>query len=162
MEAVLLCGVPSSGKSTLYLSRFSDTHVRINRDLLRTPHRESRFLDVCVENRQPFAVDQVNATPDARAPYIRAGREGGFRVVAYVLETPVRDAVARNAARPERVSVPVETILEIAEQFVMPTPEEGFDEVWCAWADGRGDFRVERQDGAAEEARFTKRARAQS
>jgi predicted kinase len=161
MEAVLLCGAPSSGKSTFYLSRFSDSHVRINRDLLRTTPRETRFLDVCVENRQAFCVDQVNATPDVRAPYIRAGREGGFKVIAYVLEAPVVEMMARNAGRPERVQVPNETILSTVEEFVMPTHEEGFDEVWRAWADGRGDFHVERLDGAPE-ARFTKRARASS
>ena len=35
MEAVVLCGVQGSGKTTLYRDRFLDTHVRVSLDLYR-------------------------------------------------------------------------------------------------------------------------------
>ena len=75
MEAVVLTGLQGSGKSSFYADRFSATHVRISRDLLRTAHREARFLDVCLETRQKLVVDKVNATRDDRRPYVEAARE---------------------------------------------------------------------------------------
>src|SRR5918998_1033254 len=43
MEAVVLCGVQGSGKTTLYRDRFLDSHVRVSMDLMRTRHREAGF-----------------------------------------------------------------------------------------------------------------------
>ena len=43
MEAVILCGVQGSGKTTLYRDRFLETHARISLDLLRTRAREAAF-----------------------------------------------------------------------------------------------------------------------
>jgi AAA domain len=169
VEAVVLCGIQGSGKSTLYVQRFFNTHVRISRDLLKTPHREARLLDLCVATKQPFAVDKVNATPDDRAPYVRAGRHAGFRTSAWFVDVQAPEAIARNARREERWKVPAEEILETKNGFVEPMLEEGFDEVWLAWADGDGAFRVERRAVAADAPtpgqagdgeRFTKRAAA--
>jgi hypothetical protein len=36
MEVVIFAGIPASGKSTFYLQRFFETHIRINPDMLRT------------------------------------------------------------------------------------------------------------------------------
>ena len=52
MEAVVLCGVQGSGKTTLYRDRFLDTHVRVSLDLLGTRTREAAFLRVCLETRE--------------------------------------------------------------------------------------------------------------
>jgi len=40
MEMVLFIGIPATGKSTFYKERFFRTHVRVNRDMLRTARRE--------------------------------------------------------------------------------------------------------------------------
>ncbi|CAA9524708.1 MAG: hypothetical protein AVDCRST_MAG79-423, partial [uncultured Thermoleophilia bacterium] len=72
MQAVVLCGIQASGKTSFFRDRFSDTHVRISRDLLRTEHRERRFLELCLETGQPFVVDKTNATPGHRRPYVEA------------------------------------------------------------------------------------------
>ena len=45
MEAVILCGVQGSGKTTLYRDRFLDTHARISMDLLKT-----RSMPTCLAN----------------------------------------------------------------------------------------------------------------
>ena len=160
----MLCGLQGAGKTSFYADRFLASHVRISRDLLRTAHRETRFLELCLETGQPFVVDKINATPDARAPYVDAARRAGFRTIAWHVDTLPRDAIARNAARDERSRVPVPAILGTQKELVPPAPEEGFDEVWRAWADGRGGFHVERRAGAGtvapagDEARFTRGA----
>lgn len=138
MEAIVLAGVQGAGKTTFYAERFLHTHVRISRDLLRTPNREARFLELCLETRQPFVVDKINPTPDDRAPYVRAAREAGYRVVAYWLDVAPRDAIARNATRSGKARVPVRAILGTHKRLVVPTLAEGFDAVWRVTHDEDG------------------------
>src|SRR4051812_17909279 len=135
MEAVILCGIQASGKTTLYRDRFLETHVRISRDLLRTPHREERFLALCLQTSQPFVVDKTNPTPEDRRPYVQRARAAGFRVAAWMVDVVPREALARNDRRPEHRRVPVAGVLGTRARFVPPRPEEGFDEVWVARAD---------------------------
>jgi predicted kinase len=126
MEAVILCGVQGAGKSTFFRERFFDTHVRISRDLLRTPNRERVFLAACLETRQPFVVDKINPQAADRRPYVEAALAAGYRVVAYWFDVPAEDAIARNAARPERARVPVKAILGTRKRLEPPRPQEGF------------------------------------
>ena len=132
MEAVILCGVQGSGKTTLYRDRFIETHVRVSMDLLRTRAREAAFLTLCLETRMPFVVDNTNPTVADRARYVAPAREAGFKVVAYLVEVDHAVAAAQNAAR-ARV-VPASGLRDVARRLVRPAPEEGFDEVWHATA----------------------------
>jgi len=166
VEAVVLSGIQGSGKSTFFVERFFPTHVRISRDLLRTPHREAKFLELCLETRQPFVVDKINPTAADRRPYIEAARAAGYKTIAYWIQAETRDAIARNAARSGTGQVPVPAILGTHKKLVPPSLDEGFDEVWHAWADGRGGFHVEAvagagsEDRAASEERFVRGATA--
>ncbi len=130
MEAVVLCGVQGSGKSTLFTERWFATHVRVSRDLLRTPYRERRFLELCLETRQPFVVDKVNATREDRRPYVEQAHAAGFRVVAYLVDVTPAEAIARNERRDARWQVPVKAILGTRKRLEPPSVAEGFDAVW--------------------------------
>src|SRR6478672_2312282 len=103
MEAVILCGLQGSGKTTLYRDRFLGTHALISLDLLRTRAREAAFLRVCLETRMPFVVDNTNPTAADRARYLAPAREAGFEVVGYLVEVDFALAGARNAGRERRV-----------------------------------------------------------
>ena len=140
MEAVILCGLQASGKTTLYRDRFLETHARIAMDLLRTRAREAAFLRTCLDTRMPFVVDNTNPTVAERARYVAPARQAGFKVVGYLVHVPFAVAQARNAAR-ERV-VPMVGLGDVARRLVTPTPEEGFDEVWHATA-GPDGWRIE-------------------
>ena len=159
MEAIVLCGIQGAGKTSLFVERFMATHVRISRDLLGTPNRERRFVDLCLETRQPFVVDKVNATAEERHPYVEMARAAGFRPVAWWVDAPAREAIARNASRDKKLQVPVPAILGTQKRFEQPALGEGFAEVWRAWSDGRGASHaalVAAADGSvAEEARAT-------
>jgi predicted kinase len=143
MQAVVLCGIQASGKTSFFRDRFSDTHVRISRDLLRTEHRERRFLELCLETGQPFVVDKTNATPGHRRPYVESARAAEFRVIAYVLDVSPSEAIARNARRDPRRRVPDRAVLGTRKALVAPTRDEGFDEIFSVRADGTGGWVVE-------------------
>lgn len=143
VEAVLLCGIQASGKSTFYVTRFFDTHVRISQDLLRTRHRMARLLEFCLETRQPFVVDRMNATPADRAQFVVPAQKAGFRLVAYWFDTRPRDAISRNERRIAPARVPTAAILGTYKRLVAPQPEEGFDEVFRVTPDGAGGFTIE-------------------
>ncbi len=146
MEAVILCGIQGSGKTTLYRDRFLETHVRISLDLLRTRHREARFLETCLETRQPFVVDKTNETVDERRRYVAPARAAGYRLVAYLVEIDSGEALARNAQRPQRRRVPVAGVLGTRKRLVVPTADEGFDELYRARAAPGGGWEISALD----------------
>ena len=143
MEAIVLCGVQGSGKTTFYRDRFLETHVRISMDLLRTRHREAHLLRVCLDTRQPFVVDNTNATPVERRRYVEPAHAAGFRVIGYLVEVDDVEALGRNAERSGRRRVPVAGVIGTARRLQRPTLEEGFEELWHATATLDGGWRVE-------------------
>jgi predicted kinase len=143
MEAVVLCGVQGSGKTSLYVERFVETHVRVSLDVLRTRHREEALVRLCLESGQRFVVDNTNVTPAERRRYVEPARAAGFRTVAYLVEIDVADALARNEQRPERRRVHAAGVVGTGRRLQRPTPEEGFDELWHATAAPDGGWRIE-------------------
>jgi predicted kinase len=143
MEAVILCGIQGSGKTTLYRDRFLETHVRVSMDLLRTRNRESAFLEACLATRQPFVVDNTNPAPADRARYVRPAREAGFKVIGYLVEVDPALASARNAERPAKRRVPGKGMGDTTKRLIRPALEEGFEELWHATATPDGGWRIE-------------------
>src|SRR5947209_4818962 len=98
--------------------------------MLKTRHRERRFLQACVEIGQPFVVDNTNPTRAERVIYIQAAKEAGFRVVGYYFQSRVEDCKRRNDQRPSAQQVPIRGILGTAGRMELPSLEEGFDELY--------------------------------
>jgi hypothetical protein len=121
MEAIVLCGVQGSGKTTLYRDRFAATHEQISLDVLRSRAREAALVAECLEAGRPFVVDNTNPTPADRARYVGPARAAGFKVVGYLVA---------GDGRSEHVGPGVAAVT--ARRFVRPAPEEGFDELWHA------------------------------
>jgi len=127
MEAVVLVGIPASGKSTCFTSRFAGTHVRINLDMLRTRHREAELLATCLRIQQPFVVDNTNVTAAERSRYLRPAREAGFRTIGFYLASKLADCLPRNAAREGAARIPDAGVLGSAGRLELPSLAEGFD-----------------------------------
>jgi predicted kinase len=136
MEAVILCGVQGSGKTTLCRQRFLATHEHVSLDLLRSRAREAELVRACLEARRPFVVDNTNPTPADRRRYVEPAREAGFKVVGYLVEANPGEAFARAEIPPGRVAA-------TARALQTPTLEEGFDELWHATAAAGGGWRIE-------------------
>lgn len=149
MEAVLFIGIQATGKSSFFRTRFFDTHVRINLDMLRTRHRERLLLAACIEGKQPFVVDGTNPSAAERARYIVPARAAGFRVVGYVFLSSLGAALERNAARVGAARIPDAGLRNAYARLELPTRAEGFDELHRVRLDDRGGFAVEAWDAPA-------------
>ena len=55
MEVVIFIGIPATGESSFYQERFVASHLRINRDMLKTEARTSSLFEWCLERKQSCA-----------------------------------------------------------------------------------------------------------
>ena len=139
----MLCGLPGSGKSTLYRRRWAGTHVLISMDELKRRGREAALLEQCLAEGRPFVVDNTNPTVAERRRYVVPAREAGFRVVGYLVDADPAEALGRNAGREGRARIPDRGVIGTARRFIRPAPGEGFDELWHATPAPGGGFRIE-------------------
>jgi len=141
-EAVIFIGVQGSGKTTFYRERFSDTHVRISLDMLRTRRREQLLLEACLAARQSFVIDNTNPLPIDRVRYIVPARAAGFHVTAYFFETSLQDAIRRNNQRSGKKRIPVPGVAGTFRKLQPPTTGEGFDALFLVTISSDGSFIV--------------------
>jgi predicted kinase len=130
MEAILLIGLPASGKSSFYKERFFATHVRISRDLLKTPYRFQQMLQLCLETDQRFVIDNTNPAASERAPFIAAAHSRGFALHGYYFQSRVADCLERNSRRNGDERVAEAAILSKAKLLELPRLEDGFDKLY--------------------------------
>ncbi len=126
-DAVLLIGVQASGKSSFAKDTLFDSHVRINRDMLRTKHRESLILNACLEAVQSFVIDNTNPSKEERAGYIDVAQARGFRVVGYYFRSEIETALRRNAERLGSARIPDAGVRGTHARLEIPNQSEGFD-----------------------------------
>lgn len=149
MEAVLLVGIQGSGKTTFYKERFFETHLRVSRDMLQSRQRQNVILSACLAARQPFVVDDTNATKARREELIAAARAAGFRIVGFYFRTSLGDAIRRNRERPPGRVVPAAGVGGTFKRLEPPARAEGFDELHVVEIGPDGGFVV--TDWPAEE-----------
>lgn len=142
MEAILFIGIQAVGKSSFYVERFYQSHLRINLDMLKTRHREALIFQACLEAKQPLVIDNTNPTALDRQRYLEPARKAGFRCVGYYFSSRVEDALARNRGRPEEQQVPAAAIFGAAGKLQRPALEEGFDELFYVELDSPRGFLV--------------------
>ena len=130
MTAILLIGVQASGKSTFYERYFASTHLRISLDLLNTKTREQDLIQVCLDSKRDFVIDNTNATIAHRAPYIELAKAAGFSVIGYFFVPDVKACLDRNSRRTGKAKIPVPGIYRTNKIIQPPTYAEGFDKLY--------------------------------
>jgi predicted kinase len=144
MEAIILIGIPACGKSSFCKQRLTDSHIRINLDMLRTRHREQVLIKACLAAKQPLVVDNTNPTVEDRARYIQLAKATGFSVVGYYFQSQVQASVQRNATRIGDARVSDKAIFSIAKQLEMPSYAERFDDLFYVRLVENNDFEIAR------------------
>ena len=144
MQVILLIGIPAVGKSTFFRERFADTHVRINRDMLKTRNREQRLFKTCLEVCQSLVVDNTNATREVRAKFIIPAVEAGAIVSGYYFHSAASEALVRNASRSGAARIPDKGVLSMSAQLQLPSLAEGFDTLKYVRIEDNGGFSVKR------------------
>lgn len=139
MQMVLFSGPQAAGKSTLYKSRFVDTHIRINLDMLRTRHREKLLIAACLAAKQPFVVENTNLSIAGRADYIAQAKAARFQVLGYRFHVQLDVALTRNAQRSR--PVPEKAIRAAFKNWQLPDWAEGFDALFDVTGE-RGEFTI--------------------
>jgi len=141
MTAIILVGIPASGKSTFCKERLFSSHVRINLDMLKT--REKLIFQACLAAKQSFVIDNTNASAVERKRYMGPAKEAGFKVVGYYFSSRIQDALERNRQRQGSAQIPDKGVIGVAGRLELPSLSEGFDKLWYVTMDGNGGFVVE-------------------
>jgi predicted kinase len=141
MEAIIFIGLQASGKSSFYQEKFSDTHIRINLDMLKTRHREKVLFDACLEAKQSFVIDNTNPTRENRIIYIEPAKKHQFEVVGYYFRSNLEDCQLRNQQR-TRI-VPLVGLIATHQKLELPSYREGFDRLFYVKIVDRNLFVVE-------------------
>jgi tRNA uridine 5-carbamoylmethylation protein Kti12 len=142
VEAIVLIGIPGSGKSSFYKERFYATHLRINRDMLKTRQRERALVETCFKLKQRFVLDNINATRADRSELIAEAHVARFRVIGYFFQVSTRVAVARNKDRSGKAQIPLVGIFGAYKRLEPPSREEGFDELFVVTIGADRNFMV--------------------
>jgi predicted kinase len=142
MEAVIFIGLQATGKSSFYLARFFQSHIRINLDMLKTRRREDLLLHACLAMQQSFVVDNTNPTVAERARYIPPARAAGFQIAGYYFESTLGEAIRRNSSRAPEAQVPAKAIGATRKRLQPPTLSEGFDALCTVRIAPAGGFEI--------------------
>lgn len=141
-ELAILVGLQGSGKTTFYRERLAATHDHVSKDLMphvrRRAERQLELVDAALAAGRSVAVDNTNPARADRAALVAAARARGARVVVYVMQTAVRDALARNRGREGKQRVPDVAVFTTAKRLERPNREEGFDAIYEVHAQGGG------------------------
>lgn len=107
--ALILAGVPGSGKSTFSHALMQRSTLQpwecVNQDTIREGRSGTReqclqSMAAALKERKNVIIDRTNVTPEQRQPFIQVAREHGARkVYCVVLQLPSKVCGARAAAR---------------------------------------------------------------
>lgn len=143
MEAVIFIGLQAAGKSSFYRDRFFSSHIRINLDMLKTRNREKIIFQACLSAKQSFVVDNTNPRLEDRERYIQPAKEKDFKIVGYYFQSRLEDCLRRNSQRSSARSIPEVALFATQKRLVLPSFDEGFDELYYVKIGTNNSFIVE-------------------
>lgn len=75
-------------------------------------------------------VDNTNPGKVDREKYITLAKQYKFKVTGYYFKSALAGAIARNSSRSGKALIPEVGIRGIYNRLELPSPEEGFDELY--------------------------------
>lgn len=143
-QAVILMGIPASGKSTFSARCFGEAqgYVRINRDALRTDGAVKARLWQCLASRRSFVLDNTQVRRADRARFIALASAAGYEVCGYYMASSTEDCLCRNALRNGPARIPDAAIFSMAARLELPTYAEGFERIFHVSWEANGEYRL--------------------
>lgn len=129
-EVIIFIGLQASGKSSFYLENFFTTHIRLNRDMLRTRRRERILLEACLDAQARLVIDNTNPGRADRARYFDVFSGHKVRVVGYYFRSNLNECQRRNARREGKARIPDAGLRNTLGNLEKPSFDEGFDELF--------------------------------
>lgn len=151
-EVVMLCGIPTSGKSTYvnklkkidywknavvlstdnYIEKIAEenntTYNEIFEDVISQATKRLEFdLECAIRDGKDIIWDQTNLTANVRKKKLRKIPSNYYRG-AVVFEVSLEDALERNNHRDNKF-IPKSVLERMYQQFEIPTKMEGFEYV---------------------------------
>ena len=142
MELIIFIGCQASGKSTFFKRYFSDTHIRLNLDMLKTRHRERILFQACLAAKQKCVIDNTNPSQLDRKIYIQGAKDAHFKVISYYFDSCLDDALLRNEQREGKAKIPRVGVISTFKKLEIPELKEGFDEIYQVSLYQENDFNV--------------------
>jgi len=125
--AVILIGIPASGKSSYFAEYYKEIYTHINLDTLKTRKKEAALLAECLREGKSFVVDNTNPTKADRQHYIIPAKSNGYRVEGFFFQSILADCIAGNEKRTGKARIPAIAIASISNKLELPCMKEGFD-----------------------------------
>jgi predicted kinase len=132
MELIILIGLQASGKSTLYRTRFADSHELISKDLLKSSKKQKQLqrIEKAFQEQHSVVVDNTNVTVQDRLPLIDIGRRYDATITGYYFQPHILSSRTRNKQREGKAQVPERAIFITAHKLEPPSYAEGFDTLY--------------------------------
>lgn len=147
-ELIMLCGMPTSGKSTYSKVYQYRDYVRVSSDdildeIAKQEGRSynqifkkniklaigamNRILQKAIKDNRNILWDQTNLTAKQRIEKLRLV-PSSYKKVAIWFFIPLKEAMIRNTQREGKI-IPPEVLIRMSQEFEIPTLKEGFDEI---------------------------------
>ncbi len=148
--AIVLCGVPASGKTTLrwdyedqipnvavissddYIEDYAELHGKTYNEVFSDVIRQAdaafwKSLDVAISLGKTIVIDRTNLTPKSRKKVLDILLGSGYTAHAVWFETPEQEEWERRLNSREGKTIPSHILDQMKSSFVVPTKTEGFN-----------------------------------
>jgi predicted kinase len=133
-EVAIFVGLQASGKSTFFRERLARTHELVSKDLLtnnRNPARRQRqLIEAALLAGRSVAIDNTNPTVEDRVELIELARAHGASVAGYYFASSLEECLERNRLREGKARVPDVALFAARKRLRVPSPAEGFDQLF--------------------------------
>lgn len=137
----IMIGIQGSGKST-FCNKCLAGFIRINLDTLHTRNKENIAINEAIAEKKSLVIDNTNTTTGERAKYILAGKEAGYRIIGFFMQSKLQDCIARNKQRDGKERIPNNAIAFTSGKMEIPSYDEGFDAMYFVSIED-GKFKIE-------------------
>ena len=125
--AILLCGLPSSGKTTFYEQELEQDYVRVE---IPIGTADSEMIDEYMFQKKSFVIDGRFSTKLEREPILKKLKDAGYHIICYYLDYTIDEIIEMNDCRAYEERTPVMKIKAFAKTFEKPKREEGIDALY--------------------------------